>query len=102
MYPLNRAKISVVKEKDKTTIDNDSDASCGGEGELDSNSPFGTDDDRSNKCCGGDGSSAGDGNPLGDDPLNTINSQDDAGKENILSVEKNCFTVSILKRDMIF
>ena len=35
MYPLNRARISVVKEKDNTTIDNDGDSSCGGEGELD-------------------------------------------------------------------
>ena len=88
VYPLNRARISVVKEKDNTTIDNDGDSSCGGEGELDSNSPCGTDSKCSNKCSGGDGSSAGDGNPLGDDPLSTVNSQDDAGKENILSVEK--------------
>ena len=61
-----------MREKDTTTIDNDSDPSCGGEDELDSNSPCGTDGDRNNKCSCGDGSSTGDGNPLGDDPLSTL------------------------------
>ena len=99
MYPLNRARISVLKERDNTTIDNDSDPSSGGEGELDSNSPCGTDGECSNKCSGGDGSSAGDGNPLGDDSL-TLRMM--LERRTFSVWKKNCFTLGVLKRDMIF
>ena len=41
VYPLNRARISVLKEKDELTNDDDSDPDCGGGGEPNVNSPCG-------------------------------------------------------------
>ena len=62
VYPLNRARISVVSGRDKPTIGNDSDPSCGGESERDCNPSCGTDGNHSNNSYGGDGSSACDSN----------------------------------------
>ena len=55
VYPLNIARISVLKEKDELTIDNDSGPHYGGWGEPNVNSPCGSDGDYCDKCSNKDG-----------------------------------------------
>ena len=112
MYPLNRAQISVLKEKDQLDIDGDGNPDCGGASEVDGKFPCGGDVGHSEECCnkgssgesfssdgdvsrgGNDGFAGGDDSVYSHtskDPLsanNLPNSGASTGKENFPSLEK--------------